>query len=128
MGQLSPILRNAVDADGRQHLHFWCPGCNEVHGVVIGENGWTWNGDAEKPTFQPSVLVTSGHYSPGFPHGGPPDCACNYQERFPDRGPWPWPCSRCHSFVAEGQIQFLGDCTHELANQTVPLPAWSEGA
>jgi hypothetical protein len=29
---------------------------------------------------------------------------------------------RCHSFVVDGQIQFLGDCTHKLAGQTVPLP------
>lgn len=30
----------------------------------------------------------------------------------------------CHSFVTDGQIQFLGDCTHELAGQTVPIPEW----
>jgi hypothetical protein len=27
----------------------------------------------------------------------------------------------CHSFVTDGKIQFLGDCTHALAGQTVPL-------
>jgi hypothetical protein len=27
----------------------------------------------------------------------------------------------CHSFVREGQIQFLGDCTHAFAGQTVPM-------
>lgn len=32
----------------------------------------------------------------------------------------------CHSFVTEGRIQFLGDCTHALANQTVDLPDWTE--
>jgi hypothetical protein len=35
---------------------------------------------------------------------------------------------RCHSFVTDGQIQFLNDCTHALAGQTVkmtPLP-WDE--
>ncbi len=32
----------------------------------------------------------------------------------------------CHSFVTDGQIQFLGDCTHKLAGQTVPLSAWTE--
>jgi hypothetical protein len=30
--------------------------------------------------------------------------------------------SVCHSFVTDGRIQFLGDCTHALANQTVELP------
>ena len=29
---------------------------------------------------------------------------------------------RCHSFIKDGQIQFLGDCTHSLAGQTVALP------
>lgn len=30
----------------------------------------------------------------------------------------------CHSFVTDGRIQFLGDCTHSLAGQTVDLPDW----
>jgi hypothetical protein len=28
----------------------------------------------------------------------------------------------CHCFIRDGQIQFLLDCTHALAGQTVPLP------
>lgn len=27
----------------------------------------------------------------------------------------------CHSFVTDGMIRFLGDCTHENKNKTVPL-------
>lgn len=27
----------------------------------------------------------------------------------------------CHSFVTEGRIQFLGDCTHVLAGQAMPM-------
>ncbi len=53
MSALSPILR---DAEGGI-LHFWCPGCDEVHGIRHGAGGWAWNGDASKPTFQPSILV-----------------------------------------------------------------------
>ncbi len=30
--------------------------------------------------------------------------------------------SRCHSFIREGRIQFLADCTHALAGETVDLP------
>jgi hypothetical protein len=30
---------------------------------------------------------------------------------------------RCHSWVKNGEIQFLSDCDHALAGQTVPLPA-----
>ena len=32
----------------------------------------------------------------------------------------------CHSIVTDGKIQFLADCTHALAGQTVDLPDWSE--
>lgn len=28
----------------------------------------------------------------------------------------------CHSFLRDGVFQFLGDCTHELAGQMVPIP------
>jgi hypothetical protein len=39
--------------------------------------------------------------------------------------PYPGPQRRidkvCHSLIRDGQIQFLTDCTHELAGQTVPL-------
>lgn len=27
----------------------------------------------------------------------------------------------CHSFVRDGRIEFLGDCTHELAGKSVAL-------
>lgn len=29
---------------------------------------------------------------------------------------------RCHSYVENGSIRFLRDCTHVLAGKTVPLP------
>lgn len=53
---------------------------------------WTWNGSLDKPTFSPSLIV------------GPDSAA------------------RCHSFVREGRIEFLSDCHHALAGQTVDLP------
>ena len=28
----------------------------------------------------------------------------------------------CHSFVTDGAIRYLGDCTHKLKGQTVDLP------
>lgn len=78
-------------------LLFWCPGCDGAHYVQIGDGPgprWSFNGDYDRPTFQPSILVE------GSMRDGP---------------------MRCHSFVTDGQIQFLGDCTHALAGQTVPL-------
>ena len=93
MSMLSSKLR---DIEGGRLL-FWCPGCKDPHMVNTrrGERPcWTWNGDAERPTLSPSVLTY-------HPDGQPP---------------------RCHLFLREGRIQFLGDCTHELAGQTVDLP------
>jgi hypothetical protein len=29
---------------------------------------------------------------------------------------------RCHSFVTDGRIRFLDDCTHNMRGQTVELP------
>lgn len=102
-------------------LAFFCPGCKSYHQVTIdgGADGpvWQFNGDFDRPTFSPSILVTSGHYIVG--HKGP-ECWCTYNAAHPDR-PAPFVCERCHSFVRDGQIQFLDDCTHELAGKTVPL-------
>lgn len=121
MSALSSILRS-VEGGG---LMFWCPGCDGAHKVTVG-NGpgprWGYNGDPEKPTFTPSILIRSGHYVPG--HEGD-ECYCNWdkkdQKDFVDLR-----CSVCHSFVTDGRIQFLGDCTHPLAGQTVDLPPFAD--
>lgn len=120
MSQLSPILRAAEG--GR--LIFWCPGCNESHAIQHGDSAgprWRWNGDANRPTFEPSILVTSGHYVSRFKPGD--HCWCTYNAEHPD-DPDPFQCQRCHSFVRDGRIQFLSDCSHALKDQTVDLPTW----
>ncbi len=103
------VLRTAEG--GR--LLFWCPGCEEAH--QVGPS-WGFNGDYDRPTFSPSVLVKTGHYCQGQEGK---DCWCTYEARFGE--PAPFKCTVCHSFVRDGQIQFLGDCTHHLAGRTVPL-------
>jgi len=95
---------------------FMCPGCRELHQINVGQDTrprWGFNGNYERPTFTPSILV-GGH-----------------QTARDKKGEWngEWvrdaagkPIPRvCHSFVTDGQIQFLGDCTHALVGQTVPL-------
>jgi len=107
-------------------LSFWCPGCGQPHEIQHGAGPgprWGWNGDAERPTFTPSVLVRSGHYVPGHERG---PCWCSYYEEHPDEDR-DFACGICHTFVTDGQIQYLSDCTHGLAGQTVPLPAFPEG-
>ena len=80
-------------------VQFRCPGCKCGHAYRIkGGPGpvWQWNGDKVKPTFSPSLLYTQ-------PWGDPPVNRV------------------CHIFVNNGMIQFLGDCTHDLAGKTVPM-------
>ncbi len=72
----------------------FCPGCRMLHRINVHQpsdyNGaqWSWDGNVDKPTFNPSLHL------PG----------------------------RCHSFIHSGKIQFLPDCDHALAGQTVDLP------
>lgn len=94
---------------------FFCPGCQEWHHVT---SGWQFNGSVDQPTFRPSILVRSGHYVPGYENAL---CWCTWSERYPDKGEAPFKCQRCHSFVTDGRIQYLGDCTHALAGQTVEM-------
>ena len=116
------VARKWTDGS-REALRFHCPGCNDEHQVNVSPPGWTWNGSIEKPTITPSVLVQSGHFAPS--HDGP--CWCSYKERTGEEPDFK--CKQCHSFVTDGRIQFLSDCSHALAGQTVNLPEWpvSEG-
>ena len=116
MGEaLSPILRRITETK----MAIRCPGCGCSHNIDHGPGGWGWNGSVERPTFHPSLLVRQGHHIPN----SPPGCWCTYNAAHPDE-PAPFKCGVCHSFIVDGKIQFLGDCTHALAGQTVPLPPW----
>lgn len=93
---------------------FWCPGCSAAHSIVTPS--WSWNGDEERPTFSPSVLV--------HPHQPLIDPRLEGDELTAPANVTTTP--RCHSFVRDGRIQYLPDSTHELAGQTVDLPDWNE--
>jgi hypothetical protein len=89
-------------------IAFLCPGCGECHSVPVeGPQAWQWNGSLECATLAPSLLVT-------YPAN--PNALEEFKEWRTER--------RCHSFVRNGQIQFLTDSTHKLAGQTVPIPNW----
>ena len=60
-------------------------------GTRKGTPCWTWNGDTEKPTLRPSVKTIN---SRGL-------------------------C--CHSWVDDGEAEFLPDCSHNLVNKTVAM-------
>lgn len=100
-------------------VSFVCPGCNEEHAIPVNGSGspnWYYNGNPDKPTFKPSILRRTGHYAAHYKEGH--GCWCD-KDKDAD---WPFKCTICHSFVTDGRIQFLGDCTHDLAGQTVDLP------
>ena len=123
MGAVGKYLRSL---EGGQ-MAFWCPACNEPHAVRLeGADVWTYNGKPEAPTFLPSVDVSSGHYMREHVAGQPCWCTYNAAQRAKGDEESGFKCCRCHSFVTDGRIQFLGDCTHALAGQTVDLPPWEE--
>ena len=102
---------------------FWCPGCDHTHHVTVKQHPdgkgpvWGFNDNVEKPTFSPSLLVQYDMWEP-------PVTPENMEQ-------WkaaPWQQTKvhyvCHSFINDGKIQFLTDCTHKLAGQTVDIPLW----
>lgn len=99
-----PVV-NLNDPPG--HVSFRCPGCGRIHSLPIRSGdgsprpSWEFHGDAERPTLAPSILAT-----------------------------WQWGREQtkhiCHSFVREGMIEFLSDCTHAHAGQTMALPPLRE--
>ena len=101
------------------HYIIACKGCGCEHIIAVGTpftNGakWTFNFNFEAPTFQPSLLVKSGKYA------GPSEWYQSLDEegrKFADEY-----SEICHSFITDGKIQYLSDCTHALANQTIELP------
>lgn len=99
-------------------LGFWCPGCENMH---VLDGSWNFNGDYNKPTFSPSILVTSGHCALNWNRE---KCWCTFNKEHPEQIK-PFHCERCHSFVRDGDIQFLSDCSHSMVGQTVPLVAVS---
>jgi hypothetical protein len=103
---------------------FKCPGCGDRHVLPVGPgNGevharWSFNGDIDRPTFTPSVLAQGNK----LVHDADGEWTGEWEKDASGRLiPYV-----CHSFVTDGHIQFLGDCTHELAGQTVDLPEWKE--
>jgi len=81
-----------------------------LKGQREGTNSWTWNGDIEKPTLRPSILtkkvrdMTNEEYAKAMA-GETLDID--------------WII--CHTWVNDGKVQFLDDCSHELAGSVVDL-------
>lgn len=105
MNPLVVASENLYQGVKTAYLVMWCPGCDGMHQITTamsdGAPTWIWDGNTEAPTISPSILVNQGRAHPGK--------------------------EICHSFVRDGQWQFLNDSTHPLAGQTVPMvpvPDW----
>jgi hypothetical protein len=92
---------------------FFCPGCGHNHVYYTknpdGRPVWGFNGDVNKPTFSPSLLNRWGK-----------DVDPNWEEPGGTPPSYGW-SGTCHLYVTAGQIQYLGDCTHKLAGQTIDM-------
>lgn len=103
------MLRTCHDGDVTYpHLAFVCPGCaldgsTGLHLLPVNTDqtspAWTFDGNEDAPTVSPSILT-------------------HHEQSDND----PRPTFVCHSFLVAGVFQFLGDCTHALAGQNVPMP------
>lgn len=105
---MKTALRGVNDPKGRYDgLMFVCPGCaatrdgyEGLHMLpVTGDSAlrptWSWDGNLDAPTLSPSILT---------------------------RFNWDDVEHVCHSYLRAGVFEFLGDCTHPLVGQHVPLP------
>lgn len=87
---------------------FYCPACKYDHYVRVSSTDkslsiWTVTGVKEdKPTVSPSLLINA---------------------RCHQRNP---KAILCHSFIRDGKIQYLNDCTHSMAGQTIEIPDYDE--
>jgi hypothetical protein len=91
-------------------VKFWCPGCDDVH--MVNNDLWQVDDFIYGLTIRPSVLVYERQKLINEDLEGEALLAPSNITQAP----------RCHSFVTDGHIQFLGDSTHHLAGTTVPLP------
>lgn len=87
-------VRQAEGSEGI--MMFFCPGCGFYHAVFTKDEGYPherWNFNGD---VRRPTFRPSVHVSrPGLV---------------------------CHSFITDGKIEFLSDCTHEMRNRIVDLP------
>ena len=117
---MSILFGKKLNQHNGAYMHH-CAGCDMAHVINVetpnGYTGakWSFNNDPVAPTFSPSVLV---RYS--RPKG--------YTNENPAPVGWKGETVNtvCHYFITDGKIQYLGDCTHSLAGQTLELPDWQD--
>jgi hypothetical protein len=107
--KLKHFTSNSAYGDHGEGWNHYCPACKTTHGFAVESpfrNGarWSFDGNMEAPTFSPSMNIRVGPYP--------------YDPAETDHGR----IEVCHYFLRGGVIEYLGDCTHEMRGQRVPLP------
>lgn len=109
----------------RSGYTIWCPGCAERHFLpTVSATGpvWQFNGNREKPTFTPSLKITTGCKTSQHKPGD--SCWCTFNAELIAKGEEPsgFECGVCHLVLTDGVIHYCPDSTHKLSGQQVPLP------
>ena len=76
-------------------FYFYCPGCDVLHRVNT---------------------ITENEHKAIWSFNGDMDKPTFAPSVLYERSP------RCHTFIKDGNIQYLEDCEHILKGQTIPLP------
>ena len=85
--------------EGNDNYFFYCPGCKCGHGYEVPR--WTFNGNTEKPSFSPSLLMFHTRLS---------------GERK----------TECHLFLTDGKLNYCSDSPHQYAGQTIDMVDFPE--
>jgi hypothetical protein len=88
-------------------LYFFCPGCREFHSIhtdKVNQDGvkHILTGTLERPTITPMISRQIEKFNVS-------KHAHNYDHR-------------CNSFITDGNIRFLENCTHAFAGKVIELP------
>lgn len=92
------VIQNIYPGTCKKYHHdqyeYFCVGCGYTHVFALTKEGGNhqFNMDLDHPTVTPSLV---NNFRPG---------------------------QMCHSFIKNGTIQYLSDCTHKLKNKTIDLP------
>lgn len=88
---------------------FYCPACQCRHSIRVGKDvpesvpKWSFNGNREKPTFEPSLRVL-----------------------IPDNNPKDQWKTKCHIIIKDGMIEYCADCPHSMASKTIQMIPWNQ--
>lgn len=116
-----PKVKKSTITSSRGTVPAWifeCPGCGCMH---YADERWQFNENVDAPTFKPSILVSGTRMTEKGKSDYEAWCAAGHPKR---TEPFDSEPNVCHSYVTDGRIQYLDDCTHELKGQTVELPEW----